>query len=319
MLSLAGGCRASEGDVDSSSKLGPPAVGSLSFRVGQRSAGKRATAPVDHYATFFATADGAGANYWLQCNLWAPCRVEARLGFFSPARAEAGAGTIGIALADWLGESGYHAVKVRRSGDGIEVLAGSQPDDLAGSVLLDGLVADVAIEHNGTDVVFLAGAAGGKGLEEILRRPATGPGPFRPSLDVLELPKGSEAGADGLRIVFNGLPPRPLTAAEDAARSLFSALARVLDAVYAADGAAPDLATARAALQQASAGFTDAAAKSAAVAELAKAGKKVGGLSKSALAIVKTINGGGTAAKVYKAAAKLAQKGIAAAGPYQDL
>lgn len=332
LAALALGCAGDDSDYDLSphymkglgaggnpkAEAGLPGPARVSARVAHVPTGKRATDPVDHYLGFFAKDDGASAGRWLERHLWAPCRLEGRLGFFSPARAEGGPGSIGLVLHHWLGEGGYHAVRVRRAGDGIEVSAESDPGGLTGSALLEGLRADVALEHDGTDIVILARAVGAKAYTEVLRRPATGLGPFTPFLEVLDLAAGAEVGADTVRVPANGLPPRPLTPTEGTARTVFGALDEVMEAVYAADGAAPDLAAARNALQLAAAGFTEAAAGSAAIPELAKAGKKVGSLSKSALAIVKAIDGGGAASKVYKSAAKLAQKGFTAAEPYDQ-
>jgi hypothetical protein len=241
--------------------------------------------PTNHRLLMKGTKRQGGATYRTSRRLWAPFRWEGNLAVVSPGVPALGDGRFGISLVpgDFGGSARFVAISLRRSGDGIEIFPevfGDPPVATTTLVLPEGAEADVAIEHDGTDLVLSARAPGGVFQE--LARAASADGPYQPSLDAGDVPNKTVVGWDGLQLAFTGRPPGPLTESESLREDVYAAADDVVRALHLVDGPAPDvpatsarLDAAVAALDDALAAATGAGVPKTARAKLSKARKKV--------------------------------------------
>ncbi len=207
-----------------------------------------------------ATGDGGGATIRPPLELWAPFRLEATLGAYEGKGQDWGPdGSLGISVIDaTFLTTAYGAVSVRRSANGLSVQAESGGGSTFPAVTFDTLTVEVALAHDGSQLVFEARRRGDATFVEIGRANQTFAGPYVPSLDASDLRRGARAGIDDLVLVDVADPPDLSTAEGRAGAALTRAVQALLDAQKAADSATPDAAAARTALETGSARLGDA-------------------------------------------------------------
>lgn len=178
-----------------------------------------------------------------------PLRFEATLGAFTKGRDALGEGYVGYSLLGAFPSNAYYGITVHRTETGLRVTSaasGAQPYTEVSTEIAGADRVSVAIDHDGDTVRFYAAAAG-SAPTEFASAPAEGTGPYICSLDANDLPKKTltAVGWDDLRMTEDGVPPGSPTPLEVVERSAYAAADVLVDASHLADGATPDLPTAR--------------------------------------------------------------------------
>lgn len=280
--------------------------GFLDVRVAKR-------APKDYAHVFKAKRPDSGTTVRLRGRrFYAPWRIEGVVGAGSEKQPDFSPGFVGMSMlaADFV-SPGYYAVEVRSTGTGLEV---SARDGTALGTLSfpDVSEVQVAIEHNGTDVIFEARASALEEFREVGRVGAVTQGPLVASLDANDLPRKAQVAWDDLRVPLASPPPPGENS--DLIHTTHLALDRMLDAFALSDDGGPDIPAARDQLVQARSKVESAAGLApsgppALVKRLGKAGKKIDQAvraidqGKPAAVVAKKVLAAGKA--VYQAAAAL--------------
>jgi hypothetical protein len=175
---------------------------------------------------------------------------------------------------------------------------------------------DLAIEHDGTDVIFFARKTGGVSWTEIWRRDATGQQfPVQPAVGVVGLGRKKTVGFDDFRVVASSPPQGPITPAYQVILHAYDAVDDLVLAMHDSDGANPDPAGALLHVNDALLHLDDAIAGAGALtATKVKTGpsaalKLLGKARKTAASVVKKLERG----KAGKSAIKKLMKAVASA------
>ncbi len=203
----------------------------------------------------------------------------------------------------------------RSEGNGIRVRGQNQFAQLGDVFVGDTKIVEMAIEHDGTDLIFEAGAAtlaDGGNLVEVARvNNFVVDDAYLPSFGAAFLGFPAEISYDPFRVEFNGDPPpnaKKLSAAQEIAHDLYPALDGLLEAIYDLDGANPDTVSARARVVAAQGVLDTALTDVANDLEKGKQQKKARGrvkkAGKKATAVVKKIDKDKPQKKLAKQIAK---------------
>lgn len=264
----------------------------------------------DHYLAVTGKRKGSGNLFWRQIDrdLWPPFRWECRAGKFDPASEGDGVACLEI---DVRGTSPpeFFSVCVEPVESGAHVFATSERGVALGQRLLSGAdVVDLAIEHDGQTITFLARPEGEGSYQTIATTVMGAPAKaFIPSLLVTRQSKGEELGFDLMRVTQNGSAPGEVSPRKDAANSVFLSVDALAEAVYALDTPSSDRASAATFVADALAGLDTAALSVGALGKakpVSKAARSLKQARKKLAAAGGALSGGGADADVAKLLAK---------------
>jgi hypothetical protein len=212
-----------------------------------------ATGSPDHYLSFESSGTGGAGDFSIDRDIVAPFRWEVTAGLFDLRRADLGEGSFSSFLLDIGTFSAAFDLIVTQTDSGLCVTAISDPGGIvAGSLEFPGAMeVDLATEHDGNLVTFLARQRGDGEYQTVGSVASTVRGPYRARFTLRELPKRVAVGLDRLEIIVNGPPPGPFTPRSVLIRLTHETLDDVLAGVYLLDGPDPDAAGAVAAFEAA--------------------------------------------------------------------
>ncbi len=302
-----------------------PEEAAVDFYLPKRPAGssKRGPTPPSEFELAIRAkkkADGSAFGFTrFNRNLYPPFRLSMVGGLLDPAGSTGFSGNsqfcIEIDRRDTLtpdiADLRFVLICARSEGDGIRVRAQDKFAQYGNRLFAGTKVVELEIEHNGTDLIFRAGAAtfdGGAALVEFARitnHAVTSA--YLPSLGASFLSFPAEVSFDKARIEAGGAAPQGLTPEQIVAHALYPALDGALEAIYDLDGGTPDAVSARArlvaaqAVVSAQATVIDALAASKARKQAASRVKAAGA---ALAAAVKAIDGEKPQATLAKKVAK---------------
>ncbi len=219
-----------------------------------------ATAPVDRYVFMRAQkkAQGGFAFALLPRDLWGPFRWELTAGLFDPAHANVGPGFFCTELdARGTNPLQFYALCVQPVPGGLLVFVSSHLGNHGQLFLAGATIVDLAVEHDGTNLLFQVREAGTPDYALVAQVPLDPqPFPLLPSIGVSNVGQGAEAGFDNFRVPFNGVSPVALTPEQAVVRLIWDdAVDDEVAALFLLDGPTPDAAAARANLVEAQGGL----------------------------------------------------------------
>jgi hypothetical protein len=278
--------------------------------------------PNDTELVFRATkkADGTAFGFVrFNRNLYAPFRVSLVGGLSDPAGSTGFTGNSQFCmeldrrdtLTPDIADLRYVLICARSEGDGIRVRAQDKFAQYGNRFFAATKIVELEIEHNGTDLIFRAGAAtfeGGATLVEFARitnHAVTAA--YLPSLGSSFLGYPAEISFDKARVELSGAPPQGLSPEQLVANALYPAFDGTLEAVYDLDGGTPDTASARARLVAAQAVVAAQATAIGALAESKTRKQAVSSLKQTGAALaaaVKAIDAAKPQATLAKKVAK---------------
>jgi hypothetical protein len=222
----------------------------------------------DRYLAMRAKKSAVGGFACVQVGreLWAPFRWEVTAGVYDSEHDNVSPGSFGTELdvrgSDPLQFFAFRVKPVTQPRAGLHVQVESHLSPNHGDLDLAGATGvDLAIEHDGTNLVFTVRETGTSPWLLLGAIPLDQRAALLPSLEVSNLGHGAEVGFECARVVANGPSPLTLLPEQQAARDLWDhAVDDALEALYAMDGNAPDLAAVTEDLAAALDGLHDCAA-----------------------------------------------------------
>jgi len=221
--------------------------------------------------------------------LWPPFRVEGTLALLDPKHDALGPFGFGLSVISPQTFAGAGATLLR-SGDGVQVTA-----DVGGSAsttltLSTALAADVAIVHDGTNLVVSARGPGDVAYQE-LGRVAAPLVAYQVSLDGSALPYRTLVAYDDLRVVNTSRRPG-LTPIDSLKEDVYVAADALADALELIDGPTPDAADAATRLATARDDLAAVVAEEAAAGVSTKSKKTIAAAQKKVLAALAAVQKG---------------------------
>ena len=208
----------------------------------------------------FKSKESSNAVQIVQRDLRPPFRVEVTTGIFHPKRQPADyAGMIFGMELDAPGGAfpppEFYFVSMQFLANDASVWSGSKisaPNRVAETVFPGVTRVDMAIEHDGTDVMYFARPAGTRPWTALGSETTTGrPFPVHPTIGMFFGRKPLEVGFDNFRVLSNGERPGGLSARESIIEDLWDVLDLQTDVGHKLDDAAIEPSTLAAALETA--------------------------------------------------------------------
>jgi hypothetical protein len=257
-------------------------------------------------------------------DLWPPFRYEVTAGLFDPSRAWTGGGFFCTEVSRIDSNPlDFYDICGQPVASGINVFTADMNGSRKTRLFTGATRVDLAVEHDGTDLVLYARATGEPDWIEIDRfnRPA-GPDPYLGGIGAAQIAFGQEAGFDEFRVVENGSPPSTPSAPDGARESVFQALDPLVEALHALNDTAPDSVQASMDLERAESALADARTDVDALLVLGKkklknpsktASKKLAKAGKSLAAAAKKLEANKKARGIVKVLKKAAKAELQAA------
>lgn len=230
---------------------------------GGRSKDRSPPVPEDAELTVRTSKKAAGSAFGFlrfNRNLYPPFRVSMVGGLLDPAGSTGFTGNSQFCMeldrrdtiTQDIADLRYVLICARSEGDGIRVRAQDKFAQYGNRLFAGTKIVELEIEHDGTDLIFRAGAAtfaGGATLEEFARiTNHSVTSAYLPSLGASFLGYPAEVSFDRARVEASGPPPAGLSPEQTVAHALYPAFDGLLEALYDVDGAAQDLPSALARL-----------------------------------------------------------------------